>query len=213
MRTLLPFDDGEDDFDDTPPWSRSEAIVAIVNDTDLLRRHFERIEQTVVAAEPSPTYWPAVRGLLDFPGGPSHESAAAVPRFDAAAAKANVPKAREPKLTLTPGSGNSMLAELLKRRDAAVAALTKMAADAGLPPDAVAAAAGSLAGMGTRFRGRVNGFDRELSVRFIAASGNYAMFQDENDAPLRIWFKDFVAAVESGDLCEEDAAGDGSGGG
>lgn len=53
--------------------------------------------------------------------------------------------------------------------------------------------------MGTKFRGRVPGLERDATFRLLLASGNFALCENE-DGPLRIPFKDFVAACEAGEL-------------
>lgn len=207
MRSLLERTALRDGFDDTPPWSRSARIVSLINDTELLRRHFASIEPSLIAAERSPTYWPAVRELLDFPEAAQPAEPVVAPAFSV-----NDAKPFRPEPSQAPPSkprAGPLWPEMKARRERMVESMKALAASAGLPVDeTLASTMAPFAGMGTRFRGRVPGFEQEMAFRLLLVSGNYALCENEAGR-LRIPVKDFAAACESGKLVEppEDDGG------
>lgn len=186
--------------DDTPPWSRSGWVVRLINDTELLRRHLQGIEVSVVAQEPSPTYWAAVRRLLDYPAPDQPSGPPDVPPFIVEHAKAYRPEPTQREGSSADAPRGPIWPKLKAQRERMLAAVGALAPGMAVD-ETLAVVQAVLAGMGTQFRGRVPGFEDEMSFRLLVVSGNYALCENESGA-LRIPFKDFAAAVEAGKLVE-----------
>jgi hypothetical protein len=190
---------GVREHDDTPPWSLSATIVRLINDTELLRRHMTAIEATSIVIDGPPTYWNAVRGLLDFPPSADPATNVNIPIFTVADAKPYVPEEPQPQTPTPPGQ---LLSKFQAGRDQLLASIEKLAERAGMTEnEPLMHLAAQFVGLGRQFRGHVPGFEQELRFRFLIISGNYVLCENEQ-GPLRIPFKDFVAACESGRLAE-----------
>ena len=153
MRSLLGAFGDSREHGDTPPWSRSVRIVCLVNDTDLLRRHFDSIAATIVAANQSPKYWVAIKQLLNFPAPNEPADPTAVPNFSVSEAKAYRSQPKTDAIAPNPEKPRDPLwPKMRKQRDQMLAAMKAFASSAGMPEMEMPPAAADLfPAMGTQF--------------------------------------------------------------